>query len=188
VYAFQTIIRNLTLRFRDCILPTHIYASIHGDQLKLRMELPLLDELSHYIHRFTAETIRDPSSAVKMLSHHPLNFKPSVPRVLPRGKRQPELPTQLHSMARSKNAWNYTSTPHYISTDRMEISVDIPDTYSEGVRLKSRLYTGYPYCCFSYCPQSLQGNVGIVPLLGRDGFLPNPFRFINYPTTGCYMV
>jgi hypothetical protein len=32
-------------------------------------------------------------------------------------------------------------------------------------------------------PQSLQANVGIVPILGQDCFLPNPFQFISYQSS-----
>jgi hypothetical protein len=60
-----------------------------------------------------------------------------------------------------------------------------------GVRLLTRIWgalgsnlgKGTSYIeVYRGCPRSLQAKHGIVPRLGQDRFLPNPFRFIYEPT------
>jgi hypothetical protein len=53
------------------------------------------------------------------------------------------------------------------------------DFYSEGAVFESRLGYRLSWEVFRGFPQSLQAYVGILPLLGQDRFLPNPFPLIS---------
>jgi hypothetical protein len=65
-----------------------------------------------------------------------------------------------------------------VYTEEVGSSCGASYLYSEGARFESRLGTDYPevYCGF---PGTHQVHARIVPLLGQDLFLPNPFPFIS---------
>lgn len=58
----------------------------------------------------------------------------------------------------------------------------------KGVLQFGYTYFSYPFLWFNIphwlhvCPQSLQANTRVMPLLGQDHVLANPFKFINHPT------
>jgi hypothetical protein len=69
----------------------------------------------------------------------------------------------------------------YLSTERVGIPVMFWTRIWEVRYSNLGQNTGYPDRVFVFF-LSLQKNSGIVPRLGHDRFLPNPFHFFNLPT------
>jgi hypothetical protein len=81
-----------------------------------------------------------------------------------------------------QTTWCYTQGQN--RTDGQKLKIYIWEVFGSNLSKDTDILSEV----FHAFPQFFQANVVMIPQLGHDCFLPNPFQFINHPTIRLFLV
>jgi hypothetical protein len=92
----------------------------------------------------------------------------------------------ISHLIRHNEAHQETSVWIYITRSQTHYRTrKLLDSHSRGIQFGSRTRYRLYWQMFCGFPQTFKGSTGIIPLVGHDQILPNPYQFSNHRSSYC---